>query len=265
MLIKVIDKNIVESMDKFNYLKNTLINQYKDIRLKVSETESDVVIKVTFEYKTKALGEYSLEEKFKKSEYKNSVLEVTLLKNNTLSPYNELLLLRKFCRVQAPISSSDNSRCFWCASMFITDDTIYVVPRIRLTSTSNIFDNSEHIDTSFENLTPQKVLFNFCSEAKAIAEKWHAKKIYLGDIDVNSSISYLENQVDVLYKIIEKIVEKTGVDVSEYKDVLDAVENSSSLKVNTIEKITSKLNRDKALVRHCQEEYYTKRKESSSI
>jgi hypothetical protein len=100
-------------------------------------------------------------------------------------------------------------------------------------------------------------LFQYCESAKKIYDNWMTKQTIIGNpIDMSKSITYLESQVDILYKILNSIVAKTNIDVSEFKSVIDAIDANSVLNIKTQDKIVEELNTDKAEIRRLQKQYY---------
>jgi hypothetical protein len=97
-----------------------------------------------------------------------------------------------------------------------------------------------------------------CPKAKARYLKWLEKQQIVGDpIDMASSITYLESQVDVLYDILKTIIAKIDIDVTKYQTLLNAVDATSVLTVKDIDKIVSEIQSDKASIRDIQKNYYT--------
>lgn len=256
-MIKVIDKTTLDYQSDRFAMTDIRINQYSDIHLTVTETEDTITFKADFTSATVMINDYSLEKTFNKDEYKNTICDITFMKRKLENPYELMLLTRKANRLSAPMSSPTTSRLCPYATVFITDDIVYIVPRVRLTLNSNKFDNSEYTSIDFGEKTTQQVLFEYVPEAKTVQDKFFIKKEALGDsIDPYSSISYLENQVDVLYKIIDKLIDKTGIDVSEYSGILSEVAVNSSLNINSLEKTESKIHKGKSYIRKRQEAYY---------
>ena len=256
-LIKVINKIDLDYVTDKNLLTDSRVNQYRDISISATETEDTLTIKAHFTPSASYMSEYDIEKTFYKSEFKDTVTDLTLIKKKIENPYELMVLTRKYNRVVAPLVAPVNGRLLPYATVFITDDTVWIIPRVRLTINSNKFDNCEYSEEDFGDKTTQQVLFDHCPEAKAVADKWYIKKEALSDsIDVNSSISYLENQVDVLYKILDQLIEKTGIDVEEYKDIMNEVNVNSSLTVNSLEKVASKISKNKKQIRDRQKAYY---------
>jgi hypothetical protein len=238
------------------------INQYRDITLYASETEDQLYIKVAFISGTEAFESYILEKTFDKNAIKGTLCDITFIRSTSYSPYNIFVIGRKFNRVDAPLRNPTNERIFSFATLYIANNgDVYIIPRWRLTHTSNKFDGCDYSEVAFNGRTPQEILFELVPETVDITKAWYIKKETLGDsIDTRTSVTYLENQVDVLYKIIEKLIAATNIDVSEYADILDAVDKTSVMNINSIEKIVNKINRDKKYIRTKQKEYHDKLK-----
>ena len=262
-MIKVINKNTLDYETDRNAVSDARINQYTDISLSASETNDTITINMQFMSNVPNIPNYTLSKVFYKNEYKNTIADITCLKKKVEAPYDLLIITRKANRVVAPVTTPTNYRLLPYATIFITDDITWIIPRVRLTNTSNKFDNSEYSEEYFGTRTTQQVLFSHCPEAKLISDKWYVKKEALSDsIDVNTSISYLENQVDVLYKILNKLIEKTGIDVSEYQDIINSVDKNSSLNINSLEKVNNKISKNKKHIRDRQKVYYRMLKEA---
>lgn len=257
-MIKVINKPTIDWNTEVNIYQDARVNQYKDISISASETDDTLTIRIDFISGVPNIDSYFLEKTFYKNEFKGIVTSINVFKKKFESPYNLLVLTRKYNRVAAPMSTPVNSKSCDVGTLYISEDnTVWIVPRIRLSENSHKFDNCEYSEEVFGERTTQQVLFEHCPEAKIVADKWYIKKEALSDsIDVNSSISYLENQVDVLYKILNKIIEKTGIDVSEYQEILTEVERASSLNINTLTDVKDKINKNKGYIRGRQQAYY---------
>lgn len=95
-----------------------------------------------------------------------------------------------------------------------------------------------------------------CPELQKKMPYWNAKVDLQNKVVALNSISYLEDQVDILYKIIQLLIKKTGVDISEYQDILNSIETNNVVSLKSISAIKKDIDEDKANVRKAQKEYY---------
>ncbi len=95
-----------------------------------------------------------------------------------------------------------------------------------------------------------------CPELQKKMPYWNAKVDLQNKVVAFNSISYLEDQVDILYKIIQLLVEKTDIDISEYQDILNSIETNNVVNLKSISVIKKDIDEDKANVRKAQKEYY---------
>lgn len=148
---------------------------------------------------------------------------------------------------------------------YITDDlqNMYIYLYYHDTST-DVLGNLpiETVDLGVNN-SVDGLFFSKCPEVREKMTKWNAKINLQNKVNAYNSISYLEGQLDVLYKIVEKLIEKTGIDVSEYKELLDSVDSSSVLTLKDVKVVTEDILDDKSNVRKAQIEYYKVLKDSS--
>lgn len=141
---------------------------------------------------------------------------------------------------------------------YITDDlqNMYIYLYYNDTSTDTLGNLPiESVDLGV-NYSVDELFFSKCSEIHEKMTKWNAKIDLQNKVNDYNSISYLEGQLDVLYKIVEKLIEKTGTDVSEYKELLDSVDSNSVLTLKDIKVVTGDILDDKSNVRKAQTEYY---------
>ena len=259
-MIKVINNtSLVYDLTRIPY-----INQYRDVTLYASETEDQLYIKVAFISGTTDFESYVLEKTVNKSAIKGIICDISFFRTTSYTPYDTMIVSKKYNRVDAPMANPTNERLYSFAALYIAQNgDVYIIPRWRLTQNSNKFEGCEYSEVQFKGRTPQQVLFEVVPETAVIPKPWKIKKETLGDsIDPRTSITYLENQVDVLYKIIELLISATNIDVSQYREILDAVDTYSTLNINSTEKILNKINRDKAFIRQKQKEYHDNLREA---
>ena len=144
-------------------------------------------------------------------------------------------------------------------SLYITKDgqDIYIHPFFRLNN--RIYNNTKftHIEKPLINSNHIGMLLSSCQEFRDYYNKWCIKKETIDPtVDISKSASYLEAEIDVLYKIIELLLEKTEIDASEYQPVIDAVARHNVLDIKNINKLNSELDEDKEHVRKIQEMFY---------
>lgn len=144
-------------------------------------------------------------------------------------------------------------------SLYITKNMqdIYIHPFFRLNN--RIYDNTKftHIEKPLIDSNHIEMLLSSCQEFRDYYNKWCIKKETIDPtVDVSKSASYLEAEIDVLYKIIELLLEKTEIDASEYQPVIDAVARHNVLDIKNINKLVSEIDEDKANVRKRQEMFY---------
>jgi hypothetical protein len=249
MIKLYLDTKIITTSNIPFYLSN-----YKFFTLDINETEDLVTFNFTFNKHDDST--VNLVKNFNKLEYANSIVKLSLVRDSSKDDYKDISVLRKYSNVDDPYISGSSVGEFSFARVYFGNDTIYVIPRFNFKDTYTT--NGETILMDFNGKSSQEVLFTISPSALNIRNKWVVKKESVGDmLDVKSSISYLESQVDLLYKIIEK----SGIDISEYKNIFDAVDRTSCLKVKDENHIINEMLTNKQLVRTRQELYRRKLKE----
>lgn len=148
---------------------------------------------------------------------------------------------------------------------YITDDLqdMYIYLYYNDTSTTTLGDLPiETVDLGV-NSSVDELFFSKCPEIQEKMTGWNAKIDLQNRVNAYNSISYLEGQLDVLYKIVEKLIEKTGTDVSEYQELLNSVDTNSVLTLKDVKVVTKDILNDKSNVRKAQTEYYNVLNDSS--
>ena len=98
--------------------------------------------------------------------------------------------------------------------------------------------------------------FKYCPEAYDIYKNWVVKSQIIGNpIDPSDSLSYLEEQVDILQDIVLQLVAKAGLDISNYQAILDKSSEYNVVKVKSAAKLMKELD-NKARMRSAQKAYY---------
>ena len=191
--------------------------------------------------------------------YKSQIIMITLLRANFDSKLENMVFSPKFNLTNGGYYHEVTPKLVNIASVWIPetlDKDIVVVPHIRIDK----FNDTDKVSYSEINLVddnPQKTLLSLVPEAYNKKDIWYLKHQHIKSlIDPLSSIAYLEDQVDILYKIINILLEKTNTDVSEYKQILDTVDQYSVSKIKSLDKINSEIKEDKSKIRAIQKEYY---------
>lgn len=227
------------------------LGNYKSFTLNIDESNDILTFKFIF-YKHDNTR-IDLIKSFNRTEYTNNIAKVYLIRKSSTDDYSDISLCRKYNNVDDPYSISSNDGEFSFALVYFEKDTTCVIPRFNFQDTYTT--NGETILIDFNNRSAQEVLFDISPSALKIRNIWLAKKESVGDtLDVKSSVSYLESQIDILYKIIEN----SGIDISNYKEIFDAVDKTSCLKVKDNAHIVNELLTNKQLVRTRQKIYRKK-------
>jgi len=146
-------------------------------------------------------------------------------------------------------------------SLYITKNKqdIYIHPFFYINPDSINKDGYQYIEKEMINSDHLSMLTSSCQELREYIEKWNMKKFILNpNIDISKSATYLETEVDTLYKIINILLDKIKIDVSEYQPIIDAVERNNVLNIKNLEKLVSEIDEDKQNIRKQQKIYYDK-------
>ena len=146
-----------------------------------------------------------------------------------------------------------------CAAVYITKDSkdIYIYPFCKFHSNKKEAEGFTYLEKDISGNNRCSLMESTCKEYGKYRQKWNIKKkILYPTVDISKSAAYLEAEVDLLYKIIGTIVSENNIDISQYKDILDAIEKHNVLNIKSPEKIASEIEEDKGNVRKRQNEYY---------
>ena len=146
-------------------------------------------------------------------------------------------------------------------SLYITKDKqdIYIHPFFRFHSNAVDQEGYRYIEKDIIDSDHLAMMTSSCQELKDHIDKWNLKKNTLDpNIDISKSATYLETEVDALYKIIGILLEKTKTDVPEYQPIIEAVERHNVLNIKSLNKLVAEIDEDKQNIRKQQEVYYDK-------
>lgn len=239
-------------------------NKYQDsISVEYTFTENDTTLVVSFGIldKTDDSKLYcSKTFNLAKEEYKGGVYSFFLMDRYTDSLDIELVPYMTDRKSAVPVAYDGNTvnlvRFYITESMNDVYVFLYVVDA----------DTQETNGLKIEEVpcgilkSSTRALMSQCPELKSKFEYWKLRYELKLNLDVSNTITYLENQIDVLYQVVEKLIQKANLDVSEYAEILNAVKINSVTTVKSNESIRDDIVKDKSNVREAQKVYYEKLK-----
>ena len=261
-MIKIYDRSDITD---FNNTSN--LRDISDAAYTFREDENNLYIDIAITYNSEWYDDMTNDNNdetfstvINKKLYAGQLLSIALLRAQAHTTFNRINVNTKYNKLIPPLSKSADPRVFTTMSIWIpsnTSDSILIFPHTRTTEAGNQIEGMEYEVVDLIDRDPQTTLISKVEEAGFKVEKWYLKKQTVCDlIDPYDSLSYLEGQVDVLYKIIDMLIEKTGVDVGEYQELLNNIDRYSVVNVKTLDKINSEIITDKAKVRSIQKGYY---------
>ena len=154
------------------------------------------------------------------------------------------------------IEPESNNCIFELARVFIDGDTVSIVfyyPNADIL-------NAENVELPPSIIVPEQALFQYNDNARSIRDAWLLKQEIIGNIvDTSKSITYLESQIDILYKCVQKLMIAANIDNTDFNDIFAAVNENSVLAIKGTDKILDEIRTDKARIREIQKEYYNKK------
>ena len=255
-MIKIYDKKEVQVISP-----NSSISPVVDVVYNFTEDENNLfaTLVITYEDRYEDRYESSFNVTIDKKLFSDKILTIALLGRDSYGRFKDIVFDPKYHQVYGFYSRGTDSNLFNAASIWIPSDNtpITIVTHIRTNDHTSEINNSEYNVIDFVDNDPQTTLLSLVPEALAAKNRWFLKKKYIQNLlDPYESIAYLEGQVDVLSKIIGILIEKTGVDVGDYKTILQDIDKNNVIDVKTLDKIRSELSEDKAKVRNIQKAYY---------
>lgn len=244
----------------FRPSKQSMYNIYADFN--IEENDDRYVINISVHNRDeKGEIDFKSDIDIVKEDYKGGVYSVRLFSwTNGADPSNLVITTSRNGKILSVGNEKDSSGQYTLLKFYITDDMkdIYIYTT-KCDINEEYFGNIrlEHIDTGRKYVyNSTSLLASVCDELNEKLKKWLPKRVLQSTLSTNTSLSYMEGQIDVLYKIIGKLIEKTGIDVSEYQKVLDAVEQESSVNLKGVNSIADDMIKEKGFVRKEQRRYY---------
>ena len=261
-MIKIYDRSDVTD---FNSTSN--LRDIADAAYTFREDDDNLYVNVTITYNAEWYDNMTenTDETFSaiinKKLYAGQLLSIALLRAQAHTTFNRININTKYNKLIPPLSKFVDPRVFTTMSIWVpknvTTTPILILPHTKTTENGNRIEGFEYEIVDLIDRDPQTTLISKVEEAGSKVEKWYLKKQTVCDlIDPYDSLSYLEGQIDVLSKIINMLIEKTGLNVEEYQEILDSIDRYSVINVKTLDKINSEIATDKAKVRSIQKEYY---------
>lgn len=134
----------------------------------------------------------------------------------------------------------------------------------------NIFDvENDTYELNKLDYTVMNVDGFFCRYSQEYADLFNDWKLKYSNItgmtSISDSVAYLEEEVDLLYKILNVLLTRfsSEIDISEYKELLDTINSNSVINIKSKDKILNDLKTHKNRVRNLQENYYKEKYEGN--
>ena len=236
---------------------NASLNNVSNVVYSANEDNKHLYVNITIEYSDDTSKEFNVA--IDKNLFSDNILTVALLKTTINSKFHSIVFDTKYSQVYGYYSRGSDFNLFNAASIWISSSTTdtTIVPHVKINGNWGTSENLEYNQIDFVDNDPQTTLLSLVPDAQHKKDIWFLKKRYIQNLlDPYESIAYLEGQVDVLSKVINLLIEKTGLDVGEYKTVLEDIDKHTVIDVKTLDKIKSEISKDKANVRNIQRAYY---------
>lgn len=258
-MIKIYDRPMVTDSKDEIYMYDIT-----DIGYNFYEDDDNLYAEIFIQYKSDNYDETegSYQVAIDKKLYSGQVLMVALGRPNLNTIYKDVGFAVKY---KSMLGKAFHAKYFpkkfnvisiWIPSDYI-NDPILVMPHMRTKVAGNRVAGCDYEEVELIDEDPQTTLISQSEEATLKKEAWRLKgKCIKPMLDPCESIAYLEGQVDVLTKIIKMLVSKTGIDIGEYKDTLNSIEQASLINVKPLDMINADILKDKSVVREVQKKYY---------
>lgn len=240
-------------------LQQDLINK---ITLKFTEDDINFNVYINIEYRSTIEEEDNVQHDFSlslsKEMCKNKYVNIILRKQNIIGKaYNDIIGSTCYTHVQGTYKQDSDNANHAILGVFFDDDEIIVQNKLSLNKDDIILDGDYNIIQTPSNFKGQYISYyskNFANSEIAFKKKRNNIGNY---IDINDSASYLENEIDILYKIIEILISKLGIDIGEdYKNIIQQISHLNILSYKTPEKILDEILTNKTAVRKTLNNYY---------
>ncbi len=262
-MIKIYDKTDINDLSNSENLSNIV-----DVGYNFYEDNKDIYCEVFIQYSGDPeldTNHASFQTVINKEIYRGQIIMISLYRESQLSDrFTKIAYSAKYNKLSGTLSTPRDLAKFNAATVWIPYDVnepIIILPQIRTKPEGNRIEGLDYEEIELVNKdTAQLTLFTLSEDAKMKKDLWELKKQYISDlIDPYETITYLEGQVDVLSKVINIILDKTGIDAGEYKEILKTIDDNNVISVKPLDRINSELLTSKHKVRNLQKEYYIKR------
>lgn len=251
---------IYKNKTKISILDNTAINQLTvSIHVEsINDEKKDFTYNIDKErYKGKSLALKAFEfcTESRKSLANQPIINPAYIQTDIdphdITPYSSAYM--KFAKIFIPKDYTNNP--------------ILCQLRIDIPNEDILTVNSDKYELNKLDYTTMNVDGFFCrysQEYRDLFNDWKLKYSNItGMTSISDSVAYLEEEVDLLYKILNVLLTRfsSEIDVSEYKELLDTINSNSVINVKSKEKILDDLKTHKNRVRDLQENYYKEKYE----
>ena len=236
-----------------------------DIRYNFYEDADKLYVEIFVNYESEKYEEKSgsYQIAIDKKLYAGEIMMVTLTRPNLSTIYTKIIFSTKYSNLHGNVYSPKLfPKLFNAVSIIMPkdyiNDAIMIMPHMRTKIDGNQVDGCEYEEVELIDKDPQTTLINLSEEASIKRDAWLLEKQCITPlIDPYESAAYLEGQVDVLSKIVKLLIEKTGLDIGEYKEIMDSIDSNSLIGVKPLDIINSDIIKDKGRVREVQKKYYS--------
>ena len=232
------------------------------ITLKFTEDDVNFYVYVSIKYKNITEKDEDVIHDFflplSKEMCKNKYVNVILRRQNTAKEaYNGIIGPTCYTHVQGTYKQDSDDLNHVILGVFFDDDEIIVQSKLHVNKDNIILDGDYNVVQPPSEFKGQYI-YHYSEKFANLEAIFKKKRYHIGNhIDINNSASYLENEVDLLYKIIEILINKLGIDIGEdYRNIIQQISDLNVLSYKTPEKILDEILTDKTATRKTLNNYY---------
>ena len=226
---------------------------FPKIFVEVIEDVDGFDLKVSF---TQFGREFTRTKRYNYAEYKGKAIQINI--QNTefvmeMTDYEIFSYVDKYANVK---NSQSRRSVFDIARVVFDEECKNVI--ILFKYHTNKIGNVERIPFDYINYTGVGILKKHSEFFKKLHDKYTTKSKMINQIDQYNSIAYLESQVDILTRLVLKLLSANNI-IDEEKEILagilSKVEENSVLDIKDIESVMKEFE-NKKHVRELQRKYY---------